>query len=107
MALPALVGHLLSVIIGNGTSGGHFSALGRVTLQLIVIFAVGAFFAFWRGYLFTLAGERVVARLRKALFSHMLNLGQFKELKCLYFEGNGCESLLGLEECVQLKSLFI
>jgi len=37
----------------------------------------------------------------------MLNLGQFKELKCLYFEGNGCESLLGLEECVQLKSLFI
>jgi len=83
MALPAVVGHLLTVIIGSGTGASHYATLGRVTLQLIAIFAIGAFFAFWRGYLFTLAGERVVARLRKALFSHLLNLdiGFFDESK--------------------------
>ena len=30
-------------------------------------------------------------------FSRMSNLDQFINLKCLYFEGNGCDSLLGLE----------
>jgi len=40
-------------------------------------------------------------------FHFLKNMGQFTELKCLYFEGNGCESLLGLEHNTQLKSLFI
>ena len=30
-------------------------------------------------------------------FYHMKNLSQFTDLKCLYFEANGCCSLLGLE----------
>lgn len=40
-------------------------------------------------------------------FSKIKNLEQFKQLKCLYFEGNGCDSLLGLEENTELRSLFI
>lgn len=30
-------------------------------------------------------------------FSHLKNMEQFTDLKCLYFEGNGCKSMLGLE----------
>ena len=40
-------------------------------------------------------------------FSYIRNLSQFTNLKCLYFEGNGCKSLLGLEENRELRSLFI
>ena len=40
-------------------------------------------------------------------FRKMKNLGQFTQLKCLYFEGNGCTSLTGLEENHQLRSLYI
>jgi hypothetical protein len=40
-------------------------------------------------------------------FSKMQNLDQFINLKCLYFEGNGCDSLLGLEKCTILRSLYI
>ena len=73
MLMPALVGQLMNSVI---TPDDHhpLTALARVTLQLIAIFGVGAFFSFWRGYLFTLAGERVVARLRKGLFTHILSL---------------------------------
>lgn len=37
----------------------------------------------------------------------MKNLGQFKNLKWLYFEGNGCKSLKELEECTEMRTLFI
>ena len=40
-------------------------------------------------------------------FSKMNNMAQFTNLKCLYFEGNGCDSLLGLESCTKLRSLYI
>lgn len=40
-------------------------------------------------------------------FKKIRNLGQFENLKCLYFDGNGCTSLLGLEQNTNLKSLFI
>jgi dynein assembly factor 1 len=40
-------------------------------------------------------------------FSYIRNMEQFTDLKCLYFEGNGCKSMLGLEGNTQLRSLFI
>ena len=40
-------------------------------------------------------------------FSNVKNLEQFINLKCLYFEGNGCRSLTGLEENTALLSLFM
>ena len=73
MAMPAFVGSFISVVTKPHHDDG-FKDLAHVTMELIVIFIIGALFSFWRGYLFTLAGERVVARLRKALFSHILSL---------------------------------
>ena len=40
-------------------------------------------------------------------FSYIRNMEQFTGLKCLYFEGNGCKSMLGLEHCIEMRSLFI
>ena len=40
-------------------------------------------------------------------FSYIRNMEQFTGLKCLYFEGNGCKSMLGLEHCTEMRSLFI
>ena len=40
-------------------------------------------------------------------FHKIKNLEQFKDLKCLYFEGNGTTSLLGLESNVKLRCLYI
>ena len=37
----------------------------------------------------------------------MKNLAQFTELKCLYFEANGCDSMLGLEKNTMMRSLFL
>ena len=82
MAMPALVGTLLSVVTDPHEQYPQ-ATLARVTIDLVAVFAVGAAFSFWRGYLFSLAGERVVARLRKGLFRHLLSLevGFFDESK--------------------------
>ena len=40
-------------------------------------------------------------------FHTIKNLEQFTDLKCLYFEGNGCKKLAGLEKNVKLRCLFI
>ena len=40
-------------------------------------------------------------------FAAIQNLEEFSELKCLYFEGNGCKSLKGLESNVKMRSLFV
>jgi dynein assembly factor 1 len=40
-------------------------------------------------------------------FSRIQNLHYFTQLKCLYFEGNGCRSMLGLENNRELRSLFL
>lgn len=40
-------------------------------------------------------------------FSRIKNLEQFTDLKCLYFEGNGCVSLKGLEQNTMMRSLMV
>lgn len=40
-------------------------------------------------------------------FDHAQNLEQFINLKCLYFEGNGCSSMLGLETNTKMMSLMM
>ena len=44
-----------------------------MALLLLLIFTFGGLFSFLRGFLFTLAGERLVARLRRQLFLHLLH----------------------------------
>lgn len=46
--------------------------LNGYIITLFVIFIVGGFFTFIRGWLYTLIGERLVARLRKDLFEHII-----------------------------------
>ena len=57
--------------------------LGEITVQLMVIFLVGAFFTFLRGAIFNMSGERVVARVRRRLFSAILSqeIGFFDQNK--------------------------
>ena len=42
-------------------------------MQLLLIFLVGALFTFMRGAIFNMAGERVVARVRRRLFAAILS----------------------------------
>lgn len=46
--------------------------LTRAVIILVIFFAVGAFFSFTRATLYTIAGERIVARLRKQVFDAIM-----------------------------------
>lgn len=76
MAMPALVGNMVGGVLGGGGAAGDdaskIRSLNQAVLDLAIIFIVGGFFSFVRGYLFTLAGERVVARLRRRLFARLV-----------------------------------
>lgn len=86
--VPLLAVATLCLLVGSGTSlvapqgirilmdavttQQHTERLGEMVLAFMALFVVGAVFIFLRAYLFTLAGERVVMRLRQQLFSHLL-----------------------------------
>ena len=56
---------------------GHaLSRLNKITLELLCIFTIGSIFTFFRGAIFNTAGERVVARVRRRLFSAILAQGK-------------------------------
>ena len=63
MYSPQLFGELIDYA-NNGTS----EQLNLTALKLGLVFLVASVFTFFRACLFTVAGERVVARLRKDLF---------------------------------------
>lgn len=48
------------------------AVLDRAVLALLGVFVLVGIFGFLRAWLFTLAGERVVARLRKDLYAHLV-----------------------------------
>ena len=80
MVVPALFGSLIRTISAgpskNATTPAsiqeaearHQQQLNHITLMLLLFFALTSFFTFLRGSLFTLAGERLVARFRKRVF---------------------------------------
>ena len=93
MAMPALIGVMMeavatphncsstssSLLNSNATlqdaqAACAYAALGRAALLLAGVFTAGGAFTFLRGYIFTFCGERLVARLRSRLFSHLLSL---------------------------------
>jgi ABC transporter fused permease/ATP-binding protein len=49
-------------------------SLNRTTLLLVGVFAAQAVFVFWRHYLMSWVGERVVADLRQAVYRHLLTM---------------------------------
>jgi ATP-binding cassette subfamily B protein len=64
LAAPALVGQLVDGV----TEGAGRAALDQAALVLLAVFAVSGVATALRSYLFTVAGERVVARLRTDLY---------------------------------------
>ncbi|KAH7301745.1 hypothetical protein KP509_23G040300 [Ceratopteris richardii] len=75
--LPKFAGRIIDIVNGEtGTEAEKAAALNAVNKTIITIVAIvviGALAAAVRSYLFTAASERVVARLRTTLFSHLIN----------------------------------
>ena len=65
LAIPREVGLLVAAVVQPGGQ----ERLDRASLALLVVALVVAMSGFARAYFYTLAGERVVARLRRDLFS--------------------------------------
>ncbi len=87
--LPLLSVATVALVIGSGMSlaypqvvrwmvdlvstAGDTSQLDRAALALVVVFFLQALFSALRAWLFTVAGERVVARLRTDLFDSLIH----------------------------------
>jgi len=80
MVVPYMLGRLITVI-GKDDSTPH--DLNNVILIMLVTFVVSALATCWRGITFTVAGERLVARLRRDLFRAVTSqeIGFFDGLK--------------------------
>lgn len=50
------------------------ASLNQTTLLLVIVFAAQAVFVFWRHYLMSWVGERVVADLRQQVYRHLLTM---------------------------------
>ena len=68
LSYPVIVQHIVDGIVGGG--GGEL--VNRATMLLLVLFLIGSAFGALRAWLFTVAGERVVARLRQALYTSIV-----------------------------------
>lgn len=68
LSFPMIIGQLVDVV---GEGAGR-EAVDRLVLMLMAIFAVVGFSTAMRAYLFTVAGERVVMRLRQDLFGSLI-----------------------------------
>ncbi len=68
MAIPTLMGRLIQ----NISEDHDQDALNETVLMMVVVFLISSIFAFIRGSLFTLAGERLVARFRVRLFDAVI-----------------------------------
>eukprot|EP00026_Physarum_polycephalum_P004944 Phypoly_transcript_04970.p1 GENE.Phypoly_transcript_04970~~Phypoly_transcript_04970.p1 ORF type:complete len:643 (+),score=87.69 Phypoly_transcript_04970:79-2007(+) len=68
MAVPAIAGR----IVDSATSTDKNERLNVDILSMMVLFIIAAFFSFLRYYAFTMAGYRIVVRLRNDLFKAIL-----------------------------------
>lgn len=60
--------------IDDAFTFGDDESLNRTTLLLVLVFAGQAVFVFWRHYLMSWVGERVVADLRQMVYRHLLTM---------------------------------
>ena len=73
MAFPIFLGRIVDAANDDDEPrDDRLRAVAEGALMLLVVTIVGNFFSFIRGVLFTLAGERVVARVRVELFDRIL-----------------------------------
>lgn len=75
-ALGLIYPQYFGQVIDAAFTQRDIEALNEHTLTLVAIFAVQAVFVFFRHYLFSWVGERVVADLRVALYRHLVTLSQ-------------------------------
>ncbi len=77
LAYPLLVKEIVDGVLG----GEGRAAVDQAAGILVVLFFAGGVFTAMRSYLFTVAGERVVARLRQALYGSLIaqEIGFFDE----------------------------
>lgn len=72
LAVPIFIGHVVDELVkmtrGEVSKSEARFIINATILELVVVVSVGGVFTFLRGYLFTLSGERIVARIRKQLF---------------------------------------
>ena len=68
LVYPQVVQWVVDVVVGEGAQ----QTLNQMVFWLLGLFAVQAVFTMVRSWLFTVAGERVVARLRSDLFRSIL-----------------------------------
>ncbi|KAI5080507.1 hypothetical protein GOP47_0003690 [Adiantum capillus-veneris] len=75
--LPKYAGKVIDIVNAHpDTKHGQYKAVKEVNMTMLEIFiitVIGAIATAIRTYLFTAASERVVARLRKDLFGHLIN----------------------------------
>ena len=71
LVIPAIAGQVIGAVT-NSSSTTATAELTRAVLILIIFFAIGAFFSFTRATLYAIAGERIVARLRKHVFEAIM-----------------------------------
>lgn len=67
LAIPALFGQIIESVEASSRQRGH-QLLRRAVLEILIVFCLGSVLGGIRGYLFELAGQRLVARLRCRLF---------------------------------------
>lgn len=80
LVMPQLIGQLMDNAISDSKD---MKQLGIITLILFAIVVVTGIFTGFRAFLFQLAGERTVARLRKRLFDAIIvqEIAYFDETK--------------------------
>lgn len=71
LAMPYFFGQIIISLLDPDIDRANQELL-RGVISLVVIFVIGAIFSGFRGYLFTLAGQRLVARLRSMAFQSIL-----------------------------------
>lgn len=72
LAFPAVVGRIFDSAFAKRPDAG--AMLDRIVLVLLVLLVVQAVANFVQNYLLAATGERVIAKLRKDLFGHLLTL---------------------------------
>jgi ATP-binding cassette subfamily B protein len=63
----------LRFLVDNGFGAGDASLLNKALLVMLIVVVVLAIATYARFYSITLVGERVIARLRRDVFAHLIN----------------------------------
>ena len=71
LVFPAIIGDLVDSAVGDLSDTAE---LDQIALLLLVVFAVQSVFNFIRSYFVSIAGEGVVADLRKAVYAQVMTL---------------------------------